>query len=831
METIHTRPNEIAGNAVAVAPPVSLELPVERLRTRCRAEDLGLVTTADITELPGASLQQRALSALQMGVRIASPTHNVYVMGEPGSGRHAFVQEALRRDAGSGRVPDDWCYVNRFDDPQRPRALRLPHGRGSVFKADMRELVRDIGAALPEALESEVHRNRRAEATRAFEQRIRESIEAIQAQASRLGVALIEAPDGFAVAPIRDGEVVSPEQFAKLSEPDRAAAREHMDAISELLRKHFEELPQWHRDHHRRLRELERETTQRTVHAHIAGIRARYQDCPEVLDHLSAVEADLVDTAGSALQAEPPAALVALGLTTSGPSALRSRYDVNVVIDGRGAVATPIVYEGNPTYQNLIGQIDTVVHLGALTTDFMLVRPGALHRANGGFLILDAERLLTQPFAWEALKHALFERSVRIESLGERLSLISTLSLEPDRIPLQVRVILIGSRHLYSLLSLIDPEFAELFKLAADFDDDIERSPANVRLYLQLVAASIRREQLKPLDAAAAARLLEYSSRLAGDSRKLSTHWRSIEDCLREASYCAAAGGREVVAVGDVDQALRAQVQRLGRIHEQTLDSIRTHVRLIDCEGQAVGQVNALSVVPVGPMLFGQPSRITATVRIGEGEVLDIEREVKLGGAIHSKGVLILSSLIGSRFGERTPLSLHASIAFEQSYAGVEGDSASLAEACALLSAIAEVPLTQSLGLTGSVNQHGIVQAIGGVNEKIEGFYEACSVRGLTGSQGVIIPLDNVPHLMLREDIVEAVAAHRFKVLAVGTLDQALQLLTGLPIGERGPQGAFPPDSFNARVERRLQAFAEARRAVARGSSPGRRESATDPGG
>ena len=789
---------------------MSCELPAQRLITRCNPADLPFRTTAEVTDSDATIDQERALSALQLGVQIGASGHNVYVMGAPGSGRHAVVRRELQRAAAVRPRPDDWCYVNRFDDPQRPRALRLPAGRGAQLKADMRELVRDLRAALPEALESEAHRNRRAEVDREYEERSRQSLEGVQQEAEKGKLGLGQTPDGLAIVPMRNGEVLSREEFEKLPDIERQRTRERIEAVSEMLRKHVEAIPRWHRDRHRRLRELERDVTATTVRVHIEELCAKYADCAEVREHLAGVEADLIENARSFFRADQPA-LPILGLERAEPQARLGRYDVNVLIDGRSATGAPVVYEGNPTYQNLIGQIENLTHFGTLVTDFMLVRPGALHRANGGFLMLDAERLLSQPFAWEALKHALFEHCVRIESLGQRLSLMSTVSLEPERIPLQVRVVLIGTRRVHDLLCEYDPEFPELFKLPADFDDALERTAENTQRYARVIAASARRESLKPLDAAAVARLIEYGSRLASDSRKLSTHFRSIEDCLREANHFAAAAGQDVVHAADVQRAVDEHRRRLARGHEETLDAIRRNTLLIDCDGEAIGQVNGLSLVRVGHALFGQPSRITATVRIGEGDVLDIEREVKLGGAIHSKGVLILAALIGSRFGARHPLSLHASLVFEQSYGSVEGDSASLAECCALLSAIAQKPLRQSLGVTGSVNQHGAVQVIGGVNEKVEGFFEACRVRGLTGSQGVILPADNVPQLMLRDDVIEAVERGSFHLYAVRTLDDAIPLLTGFEAGECDAAGKYPDGTFNALVEQRLGEFMRSR--------------------
>ena len=790
-------------------------VPAERLNRRCRVEELSFRTTAEITEPDGTLAQERALGALELGVRIDAADHNIFVMGEPGSGRHLFVQRFLEQVAATRAAPSDWCYLNQFDDPQRPKALRLPPGRGSELKADLRELVRDLLSSLPEALESDTHRQRRAEVEREFEQLQQRSLDALRTQAEKGDLAIVQTPDGVGLAPARGGEVLSREEFERLPQEEQQHIRDAMESIGELLRKHVETIPRWRRDRHRRLRELDRNATAAMVGVHIEELRAKYADSPDILEHLTSLRDDLIENAGSALRAETPPVLVP-GLEQLDLQARLSRYDVNVLIDGRASAGAPIVYEGNPTYQNLIGQIDNVAQFGVLRTDFMLVRPGALHRANGGFLILDAERLLAQPFAWDALKHALFERSVRIESLGQRLSLISTVTLEPDRIPLGVRVVLIGTRGAYALLCAYDPEFSDLFKVVADFDDTIERTPHTTQLYARLAAACARREQLLPLEAAAVARLIEHGSRIAGDSSKLSTHLRSLEDTVREANHFARAAGGAAIRAADIQRAVEERHARLARVHGQILDAIRRNRLLIQTDGEAVGQINGLSVLQVGTDWYGQPVRISATVRMGEGEVLDIEREVKLGGAIHSKGVLILTALIGARFGGSRPLSLHASLVFEQSYGGVDGDSASLAEACALLSAIAGTPLRQSLAVTGSINQHGVAQVIGGVNEKVEGFFETCRERALTGTQGVILPAGNVEHLMLNDEVIAAVERGSFHLYAVRTLDEAIALLTGLPAGERGDSGEYPAGTVNALAEARVRELARRRQEFAR---------------
>jgi predicted ATP-dependent protease len=792
-------------------PDAAHPLTAEQLCRRCAPEQLGFRTTADIDAGDVTLGQDRALAALRLAVSIRSAGHNVFVMGSAGSGRHAAVERAIRAAATTRAPAPDWCYVNQFADPQRPQALQLPPGRGVVLKADMRQLVEELRSAVPTAFESDAVRNRRAELDHEFEDRNRRALEAVQADAEQHQLGLVQTPQGFAVAPMRNGEVLGPDDFEKLPDDQKRETRQQLERISTLLQRYAENLPQWQREHRRRVRALGRDVIAAAVKTLIDELRSKYAELPQALDYLRGVEADLLENPSAFERAEQAPAPLAAMMRSEEAERLK-RYEVNVLVSNSAQDGAPVVYEGHPTHQNLIGRIENIATFGALVTDFTMVRPGSLLRANGGFLILDAERLLLQPFAWEALKRALIDRRVRVESLGQTLSLISTVSLEPEPIPLDVRLILVGSRQLYYLLHAYDPDFAELVKVVADFDERVDYTPESAALYGRAVAALARREGLKPFAAAAVGRLVEYGGRLAADSGKLSTHWRSIEDAAREAEHLARAAGAEVVGAEHVRAALDAQTARQSRLRGEIGEAIRRRSILIDCAGEAIGQVNALSVIDLGSFAFGHPSRVTAAARLGGGEVVDIEREVKLGGAIHSKGVLILAGFLGSRFGLVQPLSLHASLVFEQSYSGVEGDSASLAEACALLSALAELPLEQRLAVTGSINQKGAVQAVGGINEKIEGFFDVCQAQGLSGNQGVIIPESNREHMMLRQDVVDAAAAGQFRVYTVRTVDQAIELLTGVPAGERAADGAYPDGSVNARVELRLADFARRRR-------------------
>jgi lon-related putative ATP-dependent protease len=495
------------------------------------------------------------------------------------------------------------------------------------------------------------------------------------------------------------------------------------------------------------------------------------------------------------------------------------RYEVNLLVTHSTSGGAPVVYEDHPTHGNLVGRVEHVSELGNLVTDHTLIQAGALHRANGGYLIVDARRLLLQPLAWDELKRSLRAKQLRIESAGQALSLMSTASLEPEPIPLDVKIVLLGERSLYYVLSAADPEFSELFKIAADFEEEIERTPEGERLYARLLATVGRKEGLRPLDRAAVARAIEQASRRSGECDRLQVHAESLADLLREADHVAAEAGLPVVGADHVQAALDAQVRRASRVRERIYEDIRRGTILIDTRAEAVGQVNGLTVLQLGGYAFGRPSRITARVRLGAGSVVDIEKEVALGGPIHSKGVLILSGFLGQRFASERPLSLAASLVFEQSYAGVEGDSASCGELVALLSALSGVPVRQGRAITGSVNQHGQVQPIGGVNEKIEGFFDVCSAAGLTGDQGVLVPAANVRHLMLRADVVEAAERGAFHVWPIASVDEALELLTGVPAGERDANGLFAEGSVNRRVDDRLAAFAERARTFGRGAA------------
>ncbi len=802
--------------------------PVEALTAEalCRYCDPGMFSfrnTDELEDLDRVIGQERVVEAIRFGVGIKSEGYNLFALGPPGTGKHTIVGQFLARAAQEEPVPDDWCYVNNFVDAQRPEALRLPPGRAAPFRVDMDGLVEELKSAIPAAFESDDYRSRRQLIESEFKERNEDALEKVQERAKNQAIALMRTPMGLAFAPVKDSEVIGPADFNKLSEEEQARIKDDIEALQEELQETLRKVPVWDKELRAKIRELNREVTQFAVGHLIDALKDKNRDLPDLQSYFEAVQADVVDNApeflGSAGQGEGMPQIVVPGQAPGGGGEAPDfqRYRVNVIVDNAGAEGAPVVYEDHPTLGNVIGRIEYTARFGALTTDFNLIRAGALHRANGGYLMLDARKLLLQPFAWEELKRTLRSKEIRVESLGQALSLINTVSLEPEPIPLAVKIVLVGDRMLYYLLSAHDPEFPALFKVPADFEDRMDLSPENAELYARLIATMARREALKPLDAGGVARVVEYGSRLAGDAERLSTHFRSIVDILREADYWAGQNGNGEITADDVHAAVEAKIHRSDRVRARVLEEIARGTILIDTDGEAVGQVNGLSVMQLGDFAFGQPSRITSRVRLGKGEVVDIERQVELGGPLHSKGVLILAGFLGARFASERPLSLSATLVFEQSYGGVDGDSASSAELYALLSALAEAPIKQSFAVTGSVNQHGQVQAIGGANEKIEGFFDLCRARGLTGEQGVLIPASNVKHLMLRRDVVEAARDGTFRIYPVATIDQGIALLTGVPAGERGADGTFPEGSINRRVEARLDHFAETARAFGRG--------------
>ena len=789
------------------ATAAALRLAPPQLRRRCDLSAAGFATTDDLQEPDGILAQARAVDAIRFGIGMRSDGYNLFAMGPDGHGRHTTVRNLLAERAAREPLPSDWCYVFNFETPHRPMRLDLPAGRALQFRQDMQRLVEDLQAGIPAAFETDEYRARRQEIETEFNERQEQGVSAVGEKARSGGIALLRTPSGFAFAPMHKDGVMEPDKFRALPAEEQKRLESAIAALQAELEKVIEDVPKWRREAQRKLRELNRQVTRSAVASLLEDLRNEWGALPQVRQYLARVQEDVLDHAEHFRQPKEGEQPTLFGIPMPRAEASESplrRYQVNVLVEHSKSQGAPVVYEDNPNYGNLIGRVEHIAQMGTLLTDFTLIKAGALHRANGGYLVLDALKLLMQPFSWDMLKRALRSREIRAESPAQAYSLISTVSLEPEPIPLDVKVVLVGERYIYYLMHAYDPEFRELFKVPSDFEEDTERGEGTELAHARVIATLARREKFRPLERAAVERVIEHQAREAGDAERLSLHLRGLVDLLRETDFWAADAGRTVVTSADVTRALQARENRLDRVRDRMLQETLRGTLLVSSAGERVGQVNGLAVMQLGGFAFGMPNRITARVRLGGGKVVDIERETEMGGPIPSKGVLILSGFLAGRYAVRQPLSLAASLVFEQSYSGVEGDSASSAELYALLSALAEAPLRQSLAVTGSVNQHGDVQAIGGVNEKIEGFFDLCSARGLEGSQGVVIPASNVKHLMLQDRVIDAVKAGRFHLYAVETVDQGIEILTGLPA-----------ERVNQRVEERLLDFARRARAPA----------------
>jgi lon-related putative ATP-dependent protease len=796
-------------------------LPPEALYQPCTFDQLDFTTTSDLEEEVKFIGQDRAVKAIELGITIQRQGYNIFALGPSGTGKHDLVQRLVGTRAATEPPPNDWCYVNNFQQPYIPRALRLPPGTGQALQRDMEQLIEELRTGLSSAFESEEYQTRRRVLEAEFNERQQGSLKGVQEIARERGLTLLRTPAGLAFAPLKDGEVLPPEEFQKLPEEERTRIESEITTMQEELQKVLLQVPRWEREFRTRLRDLDQEVATLVINDVISDLYVKYKELPNVVEYLQAVQKDVGENLGDFLgdaeeRAQAEAAMNLAAPTGGKQSAALRRYQVNVLVDASDAEGAPVVYETNPSYLNLVGRAEQMAMMGALITDFTLIKPGALHRANGGYLLLDAEKVLATPYSWEGLKRALRFRQIRIESPIQMMNLSSTVSLEPEPIELDVKVILLGERQLYYALTQADPDFLDLFKVAADFDDEFVRDDETVRQYAHLIATIVKQEELLPFDRGAVCRVIEHAARLVEDRERVTARMQTIEDLLLEADHWASLAGADTVSLPHVQQALDAQIYRNDRIRERMQEEVLRQTIFIDTEGTKVGTINGLSVLSMGTFAFGRPTRITATVSMGKGEVINIEREVEMSGPFHTKGVLILASYLRSRYAQEQPLSLDASLVFEQSYGGVDGDSASSTELYALLSAISQVPIRQSIAVTGSVNQLGQVQAIGGVNEKVEGFFDLCKARGLTGDQGVMIPSANVKHLMVRHDVIEAVSEGKFNIYPISTIDEGIEILTGMPAGvaseKEADKGQFPKGTINRLVADRLADLAAKRR-------------------
>ena len=803
---------ERAWNAELISAPEHTTLPVQALRCKVDAAELGFKTTAELEAAAGPIGQERALRAIEFGARMPSHDFNIFVLGPPASGKTTAVRAYLEREAAEPQPIKDWVYVNNFEDANRPHALALPCGRANRFAQALVAIVDELRQTVPAMFESDEYQTQRRAIDEGFRSGQEEAFEALNQKALDQNIAILRTPMGISLAPMHDGKVVKPEVFRTLPEEMRKSIEAKIETLQGELAEILQSVPKSDKERREQLAHLNKEFGSEVVNAAVEDARAAFADLPELVKFFDTVAADMVHNIALFLpDGEDENQLVKQVVDTPRNPKFR-RYMANVMVanGSEGACAVPIVEELNPTYGNLIGRIEHIAQMGTLLTDFLLLKSGALHKANGGYLLVDARKILLSPYAWEALKRTIKAGELKIEQPAEMSGFMSTQTIDPEPIPLSVKVVLFGDHQLYYMLAAHDPDFSRLFQVQADFDDTIPRDAESYAAYARLIASIVNMHNLLPVDATGVARLIEQGARLASDREKLSVEIGRLADLVREADFWARKDDASEIGEDAVMRALQESVDRADRIRDRTQETIARDIVMIETRGEQVGQINGLAVLQIGNFAFGKPSRITARVRLGQGRITDIEREAKLGGALHTKGVMILWGFLSGRFAQNIPLALAATLVFEQSYGGVDGDSASSTELYALMSTLADVPIKQGFAVTGSVNQFGEVQAIGGVNEKIEGFFDVCKAQGLTGDQGVLIPESNIQHLMLRPDVVDAVQAGKFQVHGVRTIDQGLEILTGVKAGEADADGHYPDGTINSRVAARLHGFADA---------------------
>ncbi len=780
-----------------------LSLSVDQLFNRCDPNTFSFDSTASLTNDRQSIGQERAIDAINFGIDIQKQGYNLYLLGPLGIGKHTLVREILQQQTVPSDTLKDCCYVNNFEHPHQPISMLLPSGLGIKLKQDLRELTETLSHVIPKAFEADSYDKQVIAITGQYRAKEESSFNDIEKKAKQQNIAFVQNDAEFSFVPLLNNEVIKPNEYDALDEQKQTDIQEKITFFQDELQRILQRIPKWQQESQNKLNALNAHIAKQSTTFWIEELKRSYAAYPSVVAHIIAIENDVIQNVEQFLpsdESEAPTNETPVDFKT-----FLKRYHLNLIVEHEANGSAPIIYEQNPTLDNLIGKIDSINQYGTLVSDFSLIKAGALHKANGGYLILDAYKLLKHPYAWEALKRALSSREILIEPSAQG----SSITLNPAAIALDIKVILLGDHYLYFNLYEQDPQFNLLFKVVADFEDVVARNESSIAQFSELVASISNTQELRAFDRTAVARLVEQSSCWAEDTTKLSTHIGELRDLMTEADYCAAKNAHLHVIAQDVNQAIRQQQTRVSRLKTEVQESILRDKVLIATEGESIGQINGLTIASLGHFTFGQPSRISATARLGDGKIIDIENESNLGGDIHTKGMLILSSFFNARYLKEKTLSFTASIALEQSYGEIDGDSASTAELIALLSAIADLPLKQSIAVTGAINQHGMVQAVGGINEKIEGFFDICHIRGLSGDHAVIIPAHNVTQLMLRQDILDAVGQGFFHIYAVEKIDQALEILTGLPAGIRLDNGRFEENSVNAKVESKLMAFSK----------------------
>lgn len=778
------------------------QLPANKLYRHISNDQLPFANTSEIEAFQGVLGQDRAVNAIQFGVAMERPGYNIFVMGEAGTGRSSYVQGYLKSEAKRQSTPDVWCYVNNFKNPREPKSLALAPQQASEFKDHISTLIDQLLATFPAALEHPAYQQKKSAIDYIFNRKYDKSIETVEREAHKRGVALYRDASTISFTPMRDGKALDETEFAQLTEEERDTFHDDIGDLEQMLSEQLSELPQWKRESSDALRLLNQETIKEAIAPLLTPIRESFAEQPDLIHYLDEMEEHLPRLVLEELVDDK---LLELREEYVKRSSMEESLMPNFATRHAADSGAPVVYEPHPSYGNLFGRIEYASDQGALVTNFQRICPGALHKANGGYLILDAEKVLSEPWVWDALKRSLQSGQLKLDSPYSEMGLINTTSLLPERIPLQVKLVLIGSRQIYYLLQEYDEDFKRLFRAVVDFDSDLPLNDDNLLGFSRLIKSRLDEQGHADLTRDAVIRMIQFSARLAEQQDVLSARIGEQFDLLAEADFIRQLAGDTFIERLHLDRAIAAKQERTGRVYDKLFEQMMDGTVLLETSGKAIGKINGLTVMALGDTSFGSPARITTTVYPGSKGVVDIEREVSLGQAIHSKGVMILSGFLGNRYAQKFPLAISAHIAMEQSYGYIDGDSASLGELVCLISALIHEPVDQSFAITGSVNQYGEVQAIGGVNEKIEGFFRLCKARGLTGKQGVIIPASNANNLLLKQEVIDAVNDGEFAIHAVSHVDQAIELLLNREAGQANPDGDFPEGSVNGDIIKRLE--------------------------
>ncbi|MFO7951756.1 MAG: ATP-binding protein [Bacillota bacterium] len=785
------------------------KLESSELRKICDLEGVKFETTADVPPLEGMLGQERAVKASEFGLRIKRPGYNIFMTGLTGTGKSSYAQSIVEKISAEEPVPDDWVYVYNFEKPGEPIALNLPAGHGAEFRTRIEELLEDLKQDIPKAFEGDDYEQQKSEYVKEYQEARAEHLDELNKFAQEKGFNLKRTSSGFVTIPMREGEQIDEDEYAKLDQETKDEMEKKSNEVQIKAMEIMRRVQKLEKDLKEKLKELDHRVGLAAIGHLFNELMEEYDDYPAIKDYLKAFQEDVLSNLSDFRSDEEEEQSPMFWLQQQSQQQSDRRYKVNLLVDNRNSEGAPMVYETNPSYYNLVGRVEYENRFGTVVTDFTMIKPGALHRANGGYLILQARDLLTSIQSWEVLKRVLRTNEIRIENISEHFGLVAMSTLRPQPIPLNIKVVMIGSPFIYHLLYHYDEDFRKLFKIKADFDTEMDRENDNVTKMASFISFHCNTQNLRHFNRDAVAEIVEYSTRLTEKQDKLSTRFNEIVDLLFEADAWAELEEKELVDREHVEKAMEEMVYRSNKYEQKIVESIEEEEILLDLEGEKVGQVNALSVLDQGDYRFGRPSRITASTYLGRKGIVNIERESELSGKIHSKGVLILNGYLGLRYGSLTPLNLTASLCFEQSYGGIEGDSASAAELYCLLSSLADVPLRQDLAVTGSINQKGEIQPVGGINHKIEGYYLACKAKGLTGEQGVIIPEKNRKSLMLKREVVEAVKNGHFNIYTIKIVDEGLKLLTGLQAGKLTGEGTFPEGSFNEKALNKLKYFSD----------------------